>query len=33
MAILYELLAGGDRPEAISERGRAEAPTPIGQPA
>ena len=32
MAILFEILSGGERPEAISERGE-EAPTPMGQPA
>ena len=34
MAILYELLAGGERPEraARAERRRSD-PTPIGQPA
>ncbi len=32
MAILFEILSGGERPEAISDRGE-EAPTPMGQPA
>ena len=32
MAILFEILTGGERPEAVSERGE-EAPTPMGQPA
>ena len=32
MAILFEILTGGERPEALSEHGD-EAPTPIGQPA
>jgi aspartate carbamoyltransferase catalytic subunit len=33
MAILYELLAGGERPAPAPEGERAERPTPIGQPA
>ncbi|HVC07774.1 MAG TPA: aspartate carbamoyltransferase catalytic subunit [Solirubrobacterales bacterium] len=33
MAILYELLAGGERPEPVDDDGVAEHPTPIGQPA
>jgi aspartate carbamoyltransferase catalytic subunit len=34
MAILYELLAGGETPTAAGEgEGRGTAPTPIGQPA
>ena len=35
MAILYELLAGGDRPRSARAQGEAElpAPTPIGEPA
>ena len=32
MAILYELLAGSERPEPVAGDG-AERPTPIGQPA
>jgi hypothetical protein len=32
MAILYELLAGGQRPAPLAE-GDAAQPTPIGQPA
>jgi aspartate carbamoyltransferase catalytic subunit len=32
MAILFEVLSGGERPGAVSERGE-EAPTPMGQPA
>ena len=33
MAILYELLAGGERPTAVGEGDGAANPTPIGQPA
>ncbi len=33
MAILYELLAGGERPEPVEGDGTAEQPTPIGQSA
>jgi aspartate carbamoyltransferase catalytic subunit len=33
MAILYELLAGGERPSPAVEGDEAERPTPIGQPA
>ena len=32
MAILFEILSGGERPEAISDRGE-QAPTLMGQPA
>jgi aspartate carbamoyltransferase catalytic subunit len=33
MAILYELLAGAERPEPVGEGGGSGRPTPIGQPA
>jgi hypothetical protein len=33
MAILYELLAGGERPAPLVEGDSAARPTPIGQPA
>ena len=33
MAILYELLAGGDRPTEVREGDTASEPTPMGQPA
>ena len=33
MAILYELLAGGERPAPAADGDGAERPTPIGQPA